>query len=402
MKEDNLYFPQESYIVNATGLIKEYHIYDSPAERLKELFLKRHKHRVFRALGPVDFSVRKGEALGVIGDNGAGKSTLLKMVAGVIKPSAGNLHINGKVASILELGTGFHPEFTGRANVLLNASLYGITSKEINERMADIIAFADIGEFFDMPVKYYSSGMYMRLAFSLAVHVDADVLVIDEALAVGDGAYMKKCIDRIWEIKKAGTAILFCSHSLYTVANFCERTMWIHEGIIKAIGETKEVISMYEDHLREKERSEKQHERAFLDNTEKKVASIIDIKLIANEQLVMDSLPHASDVKVIVDFEVFEDKYVYVGFAVDRNDGICCYADSMHLQKIQPFRGPGGFKTAIRFRGFPLLGGAYKFVIFLLDETGICIFDRKESQVFKVNTLEKTWGICSLPHEWIR
>lgn len=399
MQEKNKY---HSHVVKAEGLIKEYHIYDSPAERLKELFLKRQKHRVFRALGPVDFSVKKGEALGIIGDNGAGKSTLLKMAAGVIKPSAGSLYINGKVSSILELGTGFHPEFTGKDNVLLNASFHGITAKEINERMTDIIAFADIGEFFDMPVKYYSSGMYMRLAFSLAVHVDADILVIDEALAVGDGAYMKKCIDKIWEMKRNGTVVLFCSHSLYTVANFCERAMWIHKGITKAIGETKEVVSIYEEHLREKERSEEQQEAASSDNAEKKVAGIRDIKIIVDGQMVKDLLPHASDVEVSVDFEVFEDKDVYVGFAVDRNDGLCCYADSMHKGKIQSFHGPGVYKTVIHFREFPLLGSAYKFVIFLLDETGICIFDRKESQMFKVSTIEKAWGICHLPHEWRR
>lgn len=392
---------QDSHIINAKGLTKEYHIYDTPIERFKELFLKTPRHRVFRALGPVDFSVKKGEALGVIGENGAGKSTLLKMIAGVIRPSAGQLSINGKVSSILELGTGFHPEFTGRDNVLLNASFHGISTQEINERMEDIISFADIGEFFDMPVKYYSSGMYMRLAFSLAVHVDADILVIDEALAVGDGAYMKKCIDRIWEMKKNGTAVLFCSHSLYTVANFCERTMWIHKGHTKAIGETKEVVSMYEEYLREKERSEEQH-TASSDNAEKMVASIRDIKLIVNGHIVVDSLPRASDVEVSVDFEIFDDKDVYVGFAVDRNDGLCCYADSMLKHGIKPFHGPGFFNTSICFKDFSLLGSAYKFIIFLMDETGICIFDRKESQMFKVGTRGKEWGICYLPHEWKR
>ncbi|MFN3480092.1 MAG: ABC transporter ATP-binding protein [Thermodesulfovibrionales bacterium] len=390
---------QDSYIVKAEGLVKEYHIYDSPTDRFKELFLNTQRHRVFKAVGPVDFYVRRGEALGIVGDNGAGKSTLLKMVAGVIKPSAGNLSINGRVSSILELGTGFHPEFTGRENILLNASLHGLNTDEIHKRMDDIISFADIGEFFDMPVKYYSSGMYMRLAFSLAVHVDADILVIDEALAVGDGAYMKKCIDKIWEIKRQGTAILFCSHSLYTVASFCERTMWIHNGMIEAIGDTKDVISRYEEHIREKEKAEKVT-GTIINTDEKKIAVIKGIRLFVNGDEVKDSLQYLSDINVHVDFEIYEDKDVYVGFAVDRNDGVCCYADSMQRQGVKPFRGPGRYSTIVSFKDFPLFGSAYKFVIFLLDETGICIFDRMESQMFKVETKRKEWGICYLPHEW--
>ncbi|GAB4541958.1 MAG: ABC transporter ATP-binding protein [Thermodesulfovibrionia bacterium] len=390
---------EDTLIVKAEGLIKEYHIYDSPKDRFKELFLKRASHRVFRALGPVDFYVQKGEALGIVGDNGTGKSTLLKMVAGVIKPSAGRLSIDGKVSSILELGTGFHPEFTGRENVILNASLHGLSAREIHERMDDIVSFTDIGEFFDMPVKYYSSGMYMRLAFSLAVHVDADILVIDEALAVGDGAYMKKCIDKIWEIKRHGTAILFCSHSLYTVANLCERTMWLHNGVIEAIGNTKDVISRYEEHIREKERIEEKTE-TMDNNDDKKVAMIKGIKLFLNGKEVGDSIPYLSDIDVIVNLEIFDDKEIYIGFAVDRNDGICCYADSMHRQRLKPYKGRGRFTSTISFKRFPLFGSAYKFVIFLLDDTGIGVFDRKESHIFRIETGQKEWGICHLPHEW--
>ncbi len=402
MKNENN--PLNSDIVKADGITKEYHIYDTPAERFKELFLRTGKHRVFRALGPVDFSVSKGEAFGIIGDNGAGKSTLLKIVAGVIRPTAGNLYIGGEVSSILELGTGFHPEFTGRDNVMLNASFHGMTTGEIYDRMDEITAFADIGEFFDLPVKFYSSGMYMRLAFSLAVNVNADILVIDEALAVGDGAYMKKCIDKIWEMKKNGTVILFCSHSLYTVANFCERSMWINKGAIEAMGDTKDVVSAYEDHLREKEGIEKSGNVPVSsdDKAVRTVAKIKGIRLIAGGQTVQESLLHASDFEVIVDFDVYGDKDVYVGFSVDRNDGICCYADSMLKSGVRPFSGPGTYSISVSFNHLPLLSSAYKFVIFLLDNTGVCVFDREESHIFKVKTEQKEWGLCFLPHEWNR
>lgn len=386
--------------VRTQGLLKEYHIYDRPSERLKELLFKTRKHRVFRALGPLDVEVTAGETVGIIGENGAGKSTFLKLAAGVIEPSAGTITVNGKVSSILELGTGFNPEFTGRENVLLNGALHGLSSAEVNKRMGRIAGFADIGEFFDMPVKTYSSGMYMRLAFALAVHVDADIIVIDEALSVGDGAYEKKCIDRIWELKRKRITILFCSHSLYTVSNFCDRAIWLREGRAHAVGNTKEVISRYEDYLREKEPAGNPEVPVLNTFTEKKIAQVKDIRLAVNGVPVENSIPHSSDVEVFVDFEIFEETDAYVAFAVDRNDGLCCYADDMQRQGMKPFHGPGSESLTILFRDFPLLGGAYKFVIFLLDETGICVYDRKESNIVKVDTIEKEWGVCSLSHEW--
>ncbi len=388
--------------IHTEGLRKDYHIYDSPLERLKEALFNRKSHDLFRALGPIDLQIRKGETFGVIGENGAGKSTFLKLVAGVIEPTSGLIRVEGKVSSILELGAGFHPDFTGRENVRLNAALYGLSSKEIEEKMERISRFADIGEFFDMPVKIYSSGMYVRLAFSLSAHVDADIMVIDEALAVGDGAYMKKCIDKIWEMKRKGTTILFCSHSLYTVTNFCDRTMWLRDGRIEALGETKEVVSKYEDYLREKEGMDKEEGPVATNNVDRKIAKVKGIRLMSHGERVGQTLPFSSDLEVIVDFEIYEEREVYVGFAVDRSDGLCCYADSMLDRGVEAFHGPGLHSLSILFPGFPLLGGAYKVVIFLLDETGLCIYDREESPVFKVNTEEKEWGVCILPHEWRR
>lgn len=391
-----------SFAIKTDGLLKEYHIYDRPSERLKELLLKRKKHRVFRALGPLDIEMPKGETLGIVGENGAGKSTFLKLVAGVIEPSSGTITINGKVSSILELGTGFNAEFTGRENVLLNGALLGLSSGEINKRMDRIAEFADIGEFFDMPVKTYSSGMYLRLAFSLAVHVDADIIVIDEALAVGDGAFEKKCIDRIWDLRKNGITILFCSHSLYTVSTFCDRAIWLKEGRIQSIGDTNGVISGYEDYLREKEKVRNPEVPVLTTLTERKVARVKDIRLVADGKPVETSIQHLSDLEVIIDFDIFEDVDVYAGFGLDRNDGVVCYADVMHRNGINAFRGPGSESLRIVFRNLPLLGGAYKVIVFLLDETGICVFDRKESDIFKVDTLEKEWGVCYLEHEWRR
>lgn len=390
----------KDFALKTEGLLKEYHIYDTPLERLKELFFRTKKHKVFKALGPLDIEIRRGETLGIVGENGAGKSTFLKLAAGVIEPSSGTITVNGKVSSILELGTGFNSEFTGRENVLLNGALHGLSSTDVNKRMEQIAGFADIGEFFDMPVKTYSSGMYMRLAFSLAVHVDADIIVIDEALAVGDGAYEKKCIDRIWKLKQNRITIFFCSHSLYTVSTFCDRVIWLKEGRTQAIGSTKEVISRYEDYLREKESVANPEVPVLNTLSERKIARVKDIRLAVNGMPVETSIPHSSDVEVFVDFEIFEEADVYVGFGVDRNDGLCCYSDTMQREGIKPFRGPGSETLTILFKNLLLLGGAYKFLIFLLDETGICVYDKKESIIVKVDTIEKKWGVCSLSHEW--
>ena len=390
----------KSFVIKAEDLLKEYHIYDHPWERLKELFLKRAAHKVFRALGPLDIEVRRGETLGIIGENGAGKSTFLKIVAGVTEPSSGRITAEGKISSILELGTGFNPEFTGRENIYLNGALYGLSREEVSERMERIMQFADIGEFFDMPVKTYSSGMYMRLAFSLAVHVDADIILIDEVLTVGDGAYEKKCIDRIWDLKRNGTTLLYCSHSLYTVANFCDRVVWFKEGRVQGIGAPKDVISIYEDYLREREALEGREILAGRPDTEQKVAWIRNVAIFSGGKEAGSSVDHSSDVEVLVDFEIFTDAKVHVGFAVDRNDGLCCYGDSMHRQGLEPFSGPGRKNVRILFRNLPLLSGAYKFVIFLLDETSICLFDRRESAVVKVSTARKEWGLCYMDHEW--
>lgn len=390
------------YSVKSDGLVKEYHIYDSPAERLKEIFLKTKKHKVFRALGPIDLEVRKGETVGLVGENGAGKSTFLKLVAGVIDPSSGAIEVRGKVSSILELGTGFNPEFTGRENVLLNGSLLGLSSGEVGKRMEKIERFADIGDFIDMPVKMYSSGMYLRLAFSLAVHVDADIVVIDEALSVGDGAFEKKCIDRIWDLKRNGITMLYCSHSLYTIGQFCDRAVWLKEGRIECTGEPKDVISMYEDYLREKARVEETRLPAGPSEVEKKVAEIRKVRLTSGGQPADTSVQHLSDVDIYVEFEITESTDVYAGIGIERNDGLCCFADSMVKQGLKGFKGPGRETLTVSFKKFPLLGGEYKFVVFLLDKTGICVFDRKETDIVKVNTSEKEWGVCYLDHEWRR
>jgi len=385
--------------IKAEGLIKEYNIYDSPKDRFKEIFFGKKRSKVFKALGPINLYLKKGDTLGIVGENGAGKSTLLKLIAGVIKPSKGKLIVNGKVSAILELGAGFHPEFTGRENIFLNASLYGLSESEILERIDDIVSFADIGNFFDMPVKFYSSGMYLRVAFSLAVHVDADIMVIDEALAVGDGSFVKKCIDKIWELKQKGVTILFCSHSLYSISTLCEKAIWIKEGIIEAEGNSKDVINIYEEYLRKKEKIKNSEASTIV--TEKKLAIIREINLYLSDKSVNGTVPFRSPLHVEVKYEVFDDVAVQVGFAIDRADGLNIFADSMIREGLKPIFGKGSYTVIIEIPEVTFYEGKYRIVIFLLDDTGLCIYDQKRSQEFQIITNRKEWGICYIPHRWI-
>ncbi|MEA1924139.1 MAG: ABC transporter ATP-binding protein [Pseudomonadota bacterium] len=232
--------------VKVTGLSKSYHLYDSSQDRLKEALhpFKKKYYKEFYALRDVSFELPKGQVYGIIGFNGSGKSTLLKIICGVTKPTSGEVEVRGKVSALLELGAGFNPEFTGRQNVFFSGILAGFSRSEMKSRYNEIIAFADIGDFVEQPVKSYSSGMMMRLAFAVAIHVDPDILVIDEALAVGDAKFRHKCMARIRVLKDKCT-ILFVSHDMNAVLSLCDRALWLDKGRMVMSGEPKEIARLY-------------------------------------------------------------------------------------------------------------------------------------------------------------
>jgi lipopolysaccharide transport system ATP-binding protein len=240
--------------IKVENLSKCYQIYDSPKDRLKQFVIPRLKRiaglapslyfREFWALRDVSFEIKKGETVGIIGRNGSGKSTLLQMICGTLNPNSGSIQTNGRIAALLELGSGFNPEFTGRENVYLNATVLGLSKKEIDARFKDICTFADIGDFIDQPVKTYSSGMYIRLAFAVIAHVDADILVVDEALSVGDAIFTQKCMRFIRNFQKRGT-LLFVSHDTASVQNLCKTAFWLNNGQIQMSGPSKEVAEAY-------------------------------------------------------------------------------------------------------------------------------------------------------------
>jgi lipopolysaccharide transport system ATP-binding protein len=234
------------FAIKVTSVGKNYHIYDKPHHRLMQMLRggKKTYYRDFWALQDITFEIKKGETVGIIGRNGSGKSTLLQMICGTLTPTTGSIEVNGRVAALLELGAGFNPEFTGRENVYMAASLYGLTQEEITAKMADIVAFADIPDFMDQPVKTYSSGMYVRLAFAVIAHVDADILVVDEALAVGDAFFTQKCIRFLREFMQTGT-VLFVSHDTAAIVNLCSKAVLLSQGQVSEIGTPKEVTEHY-------------------------------------------------------------------------------------------------------------------------------------------------------------
>ena len=237
--------------IKVENLTKVYHLYDKPQDRLKEALnpFKKSYHHDFYAMENVSFEIKKGETVGILGRNGAGKSTLLKMITGVLTPTSGSIEVNGKIASLLELGAGFNPEMTGIENIYLNGTLMGFTKEEMDKKIDNIITFADIGEFIYQPAKMYSSGMYARLAFAVSINVEPDILIVDEALSVGDIKFQIKCINKFKELQEKGITILFVSHDIFTVRSFCNKAVWLHNGTVKEVGDVTEVSAHYNEFM---------------------------------------------------------------------------------------------------------------------------------------------------------
>ena len=274
MKEENA--------IEVKNLVKSFKVYQDKGHTLKEiaLFSKRRAYERREVLKGISFEVKRGEAIGLIGHNGCGKSTTLKLLTRIMYPDSGTIEMRGRVSSLIELGAGFHPDMSGRENIYTNASIFGLTRKEIDERLDDIISFSELQEFIDNPVRTYSSGMYMRLAFSVAINVNADILLIDEILAVGDINFQAKCFNKLREIKGDGTTIVIVSHSMDQIEKICDRSIWIQDGCIKAEGAPRDVHPKYYEFMgkerqsiaeNEKLRQEKKKQKTITAETEEEI-----------------------------------------------------------------------------------------------------------------------------------
>ena len=237
----------EDYAISVKDVYKNFNVYLDKANTIKEklLFWSRNRKEKREVLKGINLNIKKGEAVALIGTNGSGKSTLLKLMTKILYPNSGTIEINGKLTSLLELGAGFHPDFSGRENIYFNASIFGLTKKEIDEKLNDIIEFSELKNFIDNPIRTYSSGMFMRLAFAVAINVNADILLVDEILSVGDEHFQNKCIEKMQELKKQGKTMVFVTHSMESVKKLCSRAVWLYNGEIQMDGNSDEVIKKY-------------------------------------------------------------------------------------------------------------------------------------------------------------
>ena len=408
--------------IKAEGLTKFYQLFQQPADRLKQMLSlgRRRYAREFWALREVDFSVNRGEVVGVIGRNGAGKSTLLQLICGTLQPSSGSLQVNGRIAALLELGAGFNPEFSGRDNVFLNAAILGLSHDEIAARYDDIVEFSGIGAFIDQPVKTYSSGMYVRLAFAVAISVDPDILIIDEALSVGDGDFSRKSFDRIMALKDAGKTILFCSHSTYQIEAICNRAIWLNEGRVEMIGQPASVVSAYNTFLAglDSERYAQQLQTASHDSspaiepsidvpvaTPVGMARIVAVNVSANgvsgHTLAVNSLE--STVSINIDFvsdPQLPPPSIAVGILLQNGSPVASagsFNDGVTLSR----RADGAGAASLILPALPLLKGDYFLNVFLLCERGVHVYDHADRvALLQVTQHGLEQGLVSLPHSW--
>ena len=377
----------------------------------------------FNALSGVDINIAQGESIGIIGQNGAGKSTLLQLLCGTLTPSTGQLEVNGQVAALLELGAGFNQDFTGRENILFSAALYGMQALHIEKHLQEIIDFADIGEFIDQPVRTYSSGMYVRLAFAIATSVKPDILVIDEALSVGDGAFSRKSFDRIMQLKESGVTLLFCSHSLFQVESLCSRCIWLHQGQVMAQGPSAEVIAKYNDWLSQQSVAKapvnSSAQVAAIDSETELDPDLPNFKGSAGSVRFTSLKARCDDLggtalsarsgqsHLSVDFEFMADPQLPIpnlALVVYSADGKIVCSTGTWIDGIALTRGANGIgRASLNFPKLPLLKGQYSLTAFLMCERAVHVYEAVEHfATVQVSQPHLEQGLFSIPHQWQR
>lgn len=383
-----------SILLNLQAIGKDYARIVPTSARLRTLinlllgFGMRH---YYRALDDVNFVLRKGESLGVIGENGAGKSTLLKIIAKVIKPSRGNIVINGRVNALLELGSGFHSDYTGLQNIDLAAALLGIDQREIRRKRDEIIAFADIGEYIEQPLKHYSSGMVVRLGFAIATALDPDILITDEVLAVGDESFQRKCIAWLESYLVRGGTLLLCSHNIFHIQKLCQKALWLQGGKARLYGSVSEVTQAYLTYHEEKRAKQIDSTRAggglyHVSNLE-----------ITTENAI---LQFGGELKIKGELYSPDDQPPAVAIGIVRADGTPIYGIVSDMEGFVPARlSKNLFGFTLIFPALSLLPGKYKLRAHAMDPNGLRMFDDVEKE-FVVCGDTRELGFCKLPHRW--
>jgi ABC-2 type transport system ATP-binding protein/lipopolysaccharide transport system ATP-binding protein len=396
----------------------------------KTLFGDLQINERFEALRGVSFDVKSGKTLGIIGENGSGKSTMLKILAGISKPTSGAVTTQGRISALIELGAGFHPEISGRENVFINGVILGLTRKEIQEKYQEIVQFAELEEFIDHPVKGYSSGMFMRLGFSIATNVNPDILLIDEVLAVGDASFVPKCLDKINEFRRNGKTIIFVSHDLATVERICDDVIWLKKGQVEMRGYPKRVVDAYLEYVGSKDenKSQLQHEKEEKNaqkNAGQKDEATTQLQSEKNEQQKQDKRwggreIEISDVKMfdglgkekyifkadeplVIEFDVqatgSENDFVF-GIGIYNTEGIFCYGSNTMLDDFsaKSISGQGKVKLAIPALG--LINGTYFLDVAVHKRDGYPFDYHHFQYTFRVTSSHRDVGIARIAHSW--
>lgn len=407
-------------VLKVQGLCKEYRLYASPRDRFVALVTGRARHRSHWALRDVSFELRRGQCIGVVGDNGAGKSSLLKLLAGTLQPSMGTIERVGRVTAILELGAGFHPDFSGRDNLYFGGSLIGISNDEMARLEPEIIDFCGLGEALYRPVKTYSSGMAVRLAFALVTAVQPDVLIIDEALAVGDQHFQKKCVERITAFREKGCTILFCSHSPYHIRHLCDMALWLKDGQVELFGPTEPVLAAYDVHTRQRQAVEQGLEpHATQPNATSQdgvpmsplvatvdfgSACILSVE-VANLAEAQDGHPptlQSEDLAVTITVRGRGAECPHIGFMIEQSQGVGITSLGTHEEGVYPRRvADGVWQTVLTFPDLPLHSGDYVISAYLFDATGLVVYDEWLHYLHLRFVAPKLMpGLVQLPHRW--
>ena len=398
--------------IEVRDITKSFKVYLDKGSQLKErlLFRKRCRYEERKVLRGISFDVKKGEAIGLIGHNGCGKSTTLKLLTRIMYPDSGTIKMNGRISSLIELGAGFHPDMSGRENIYTNAAIFGLTKKEIDARLDNIIEFSELADFIDNPVRTYSSGMYMRLAFSVAINVDADILLIDEILAVGDANFQSKCFNKLREIKAQGTTIVIVSHSLGQIEQICDRSIWIHEGLIKAEGAPKEIDLEYLDYMSRKvqDKNKKTTDEEVTEQPEQSgkrwgsgEVRIKRVRSFAADGSEQNTFRTGEDIKLVVDYNVNKpiDDAVF-GFGVFDMNGVQCYGTNTRIDKVDDIHLSENGKAEILLKNVKLLAGEYMLDIAIERGEGIPIDYYRQAYKIQMLSAYGDAGIARIDHKW--
>ena len=400
-------------MIEIRDLTKVYKIYDKPIDRLKESLSITHKKysKEFYALNEINLEIKKGENIGIIGTNGSGKSTLLKIITGVLSPTSGSVKVKGKISALLELGAGFNPEYTGLENIYLNGTMMGFNREEVEAKIDDILQFADIGDFIHQPVKTYSSGMFARLAFAVAINVEPEILIVDEALSVGDVRFQMKCMNKMKEMMSGGTTVLFVSHDINAIRRFCTKAVWLNNGVMQQVGEVNLVADAYLDFLKFGEiieETEEAFEQSDDDLPEFKpgenIAEVISFKLLNQQKEEVTELELDEAVTVEVIYDVYDEhiKDPVLGVAIlGMDDDYVCGLNTLLDQVKIPWK-YGRNKMNLEYpTGIRAVSGNYYFIVALMDETAsVNINAIAMVKSFSITTGYVGEGRYIIPHEW--